>query len=98
MPFSLPLASPFRCGCEEQLSTRVYTVTLAVDVGAFNHAEVNLIEPLIGAAVTRHVPGRLIYDRAADSDPLRRRLCSQNTASRSSLEETGSAILSGAIS
>jgi len=47
---------------------------LAVDVDAANHAEVNLIEPLIDSAVTTHVPPRLVYDRAADSDPLRTRL------------------------
>lgn len=49
-------------------------IPLAVNVDAANHAEVNLIEPLIDSAVTPHVPPRLIYDRAADSDPLRTRL------------------------
>lgn len=49
-------------------------VPLAVEVEAANHAEVNLVEPLIDAAVTDHVPPRLVYDRAADSDPLRERL------------------------
>ena len=47
---------------------------LSVDVDSANSAEVNLIEPLIDQAVTPYVPGRLIYDRAADSDPLRERL------------------------
>lgn len=47
---------------------------LAVEIDAANHAEVNLIEPLIDSAFTPHVPGRLVYDRAADSDPLRNRL------------------------
>lgn len=49
-------------------------IPLASEVEAANHAEVNLIEPLIDAAVTRSVPPRLVYDRAADSDPLRERL------------------------
>ncbi|MEZ6073685.1 MAG: hypothetical protein R3C10_26245 [Pirellulales bacterium] len=47
-------------------------IPLAVDVDAANHAEVNLIEPLIDAAVTSHVPPRLIDDRAADSAPPER--------------------------
>jgi len=47
---------------------------LAVDVESASPAEVTLIEPLIDQAVTPHVPSRLIYDRAADSDPLRERL------------------------
>jgi transposase len=47
---------------------------LAIDVSAASPAEVTLIEPLLDQAVTPHVPRRLIYDRAADSDPLRDRL------------------------
>ena len=47
---------------------------LAVDINAASPAEVTLIEPLLDQAVTPHVPNRLIYDRAADSDPLRERL------------------------
>lgn len=33
-----------------------------------------LIEPLLERAVVNRLPNRLIYDRAADSDPLRERL------------------------
>ena len=44
---------------------------LAVDVDTASRGEVTLIEPLLEQAVTEHVPKRLIYDRAADSDPLR---------------------------
>ena len=51
---------------------------LAVDIEAANHAEVNLVERLIDSAITPHVPRRLIYDRAADSDPLRERLARRN--------------------
>ena len=47
---------------------------LAVDINAASPAEVTLIEPLLDQAVTPQVPQRLIYDRAADSDPLRERL------------------------
>jgi len=47
---------------------------LAVDIEAANHAEVNLIEPLMDSAATTNVPDKLIYDKAADCDPLRQRL------------------------
>ena len=47
---------------------------LAVDVEAANRAEVDLVEPLIDSAATGEVPPRLVYDSAADSDPLRARL------------------------
>jgi transposase len=50
---------------------------LAVDINAANPAEVSLIEPLLDQAATGQVPDRLIYDRAADSDPLRERLASR---------------------
>jgi transposase len=36
--------------------------------------EVTLIEPLLAKRVLRRLPKRLLYDRAADSDPLRQRL------------------------
>jgi transposase len=47
---------------------------LSVDIESASQAEVNLVEPLLDRAVTRYVPNRLVYDRAADSDPLRERL------------------------
>jgi transposase len=50
---------------------------LAVDVDSASPAEVTLIEPLLEQAVTPYVPTRLIYDRAADSDALRKRLASR---------------------
>jgi transposase len=50
---------------------------LAVDIDSASPAEVSLIEPLLDEAVTPYVPGRLVYDRAADSDPLRQRLASR---------------------
>jgi hypothetical protein len=51
---------------------------LAVDVDSASLAKVNLIEPLLNQAVTPYVPDRLIYDRAADSDPLRERLAARD--------------------
>jgi transposase len=51
---------------------------LAVDVDSASPAEVTLIEPLIDQAVVAEVPRRLIYDRAADSDPLRERLAARD--------------------
>jgi len=47
---------------------------LSIDVDSASPAEVKLIEPLIDQAIMPYVPERLIYDRAADSDPLRERL------------------------
>jgi transposase len=51
---------------------------LAINVDCASPAEVNLIEPLLDQAVTKYVPSRLIYDRAADSDPLRERLSARH--------------------
>lgn len=49
-------------------------VPIGATVAGANHAEVNLIEPLIAARTTRRRVRRLLYDKAADSDPLRARL------------------------
>lgn len=51
---------------------------LAIDIEAANHAEVKLVEPLLDSAMTACVPTRLIYDKAADSDPLRERLAERD--------------------
>ena len=51
---------------------------LAIDIEAANVAEVNLIERLLDSAVTPYVPNKLIYDKAADCDPLRERLTERN--------------------
>lgn len=50
---------------------------LSVEIAGANHAEVNLIEPLIDGRTLEQKPKRLMYDRAADSDPLRERLNAQ---------------------
>ncbi|MBL9089601.1 MAG: transposase [Planctomycetaceae bacterium] len=47
---------------------------LSIDVDSARPGEVTLIEPLLERAVVNRLPNRLIYDRAADSDPLRERL------------------------
>jgi len=47
---------------------------LGVDIASASPAEVQLIEPLLKQRILRRRPKRLIYDRAADSDPLRTRL------------------------
>lgn len=49
-------------------------VPLAIDVASASPAEVTLIEPLLEIRVLQRKPRRLIYDPAADSDPLRERL------------------------
>lgn len=50
---------------------------LGVEIASASEAECNLIEPLIDARVCDKVPERLLYDKAADSDPLRERLRQQ---------------------
>lgn len=48
---------------------------LSVSVAAASKAEVHLIEPLLNKAVVRPPrPSHLLYDKAADCEPLRRRL------------------------
>ena len=44
---------------------------IAIDVETASRSEVKLIERLIDKAATEFVPNKLIYDKAADSDPLR---------------------------
>lgn len=50
---------------------------LSIDIAGANQAEVNLIEPLVEKRTLEQKPKRLLYDRAADSDPLRTRLAAQ---------------------
>lgn len=46
---------------------------LAVDIESASPTEVTFIEDLLDETPAPHVPRRLLYDRAADSDPLRER-------------------------
>jgi hypothetical protein len=55
---------------------------LSVDIASANQAEVNLIEPLIEERALEQKPARLMYDRAADSAPLRERLGSAANRTR----------------
>ncbi|WP_339910568.1 IS5 family transposase, partial [Symmachiella dynata] len=50
---------------------------LGVDTESANTAEVNLIERLVDRRISHRQPQRLIYDKAADSDPLRERLAAR---------------------
>ena len=50
---------------------------LGVDIASASPAEVKLIEPLLNKRTVRKRPQRLIYDKAADSDPLRKRLANR---------------------
>lgn len=52
---------------------------LGAIISSASPAEVTLIEPLLDARQLRRRPRRLIYDRAADSDPLRERLAYRGT-------------------
>jgi transposase len=52
---------------------------LAADIASASPAEVTLIERLLTKRVLRRRPKRLLYDRAADSDPLRSRLRRRGT-------------------
>lgn len=47
---------------------------IGIDTASASPNEVTLIEPLLENRVLRRKPRRLIYDMAADSDPLRMRL------------------------
>ena len=51
---------------------------IAIDVDSANRSEVNLVESLIDNANTEYVPDKLIYDKAADSDKLRRLLAERD--------------------
>jgi transposase len=50
---------------------------LGVDTASASPHEVTLIEPLLQKRLLRRKPRRLIYDAAADSDPLRTRLANR---------------------
>lgn len=54
-------------------------VPLAIDTASASPHEVTLIEGLLEKRVIRRTPRRLIYDMAADSDPLRKRLKRRGT-------------------
>lgn len=51
---------------------------VAATIASASPNEVTLIEPLLDSRVIRRKPKRLLYDKAADSDPLRSRLAKRN--------------------
>jgi len=56
------------------VATDASGLPLATDTASASPHEVTLIEGLLEKRVLRRLPERLIYDRAADSDSLRKRL------------------------
>lgn len=50
---------------------------IAAEIASARPHEVNLIEPLLERRIVGRRPRHLIYDQAADSDPLRRRLATR---------------------
>jgi transposase len=65
-----------KCGKGSKIMTLIdgSGTPLAVDLHSASPAEVTLIEPLLRKQLLRRHPRRLVYDKAADSDPLRERL------------------------
>jgi transposase len=65
-----------KCGKGTKLMTMVDLdgTPLALGVYSASPSEVRLIEPMLTHRVLARLPQRLVYDRAADSDPLRERL------------------------
>ena len=61
-------------GTKTMVLTDASGLPLSATVASASPHEVTLIEPLLESRVLRRRPGRLIYDAAADSDPLRQRL------------------------
>lgn len=65
-------------GTKVMLLTDGEGTPLAATLADAGKAEVTRMEPLIRLRVTRRKPKRIVYDRAADSDALRRRLRTQS--------------------
>lgn len=65
-----------KCGKGTKVMTMVDRegIPLSLAVYSASPAEVRLIEPLLTHRVLARLPKRLVYDLAADSDPLRQRL------------------------
>ena len=61
-------------GTKIMLLTDGHGLPLGIDTASASPHEVTLIEPLLETRVLPRKPRRLIYDAAADSDPLRKRL------------------------
>ncbi|HEX5103422.1 MAG TPA: IS5 family transposase [Pirellulaceae bacterium] len=61
-------------GTKIMVFTDAEGLPLGADTASASPHEVTLIEPLLETRVLRRKPQRLVYDEAADSDPLRERL------------------------
>jgi transposase len=61
-------------GTKIMVLTDAEGLPLGADTASASPHEVTLIEPLLEQRVLPRKPRRLIYDEAADSDPLRKRL------------------------
>jgi transposase len=61
-------------GTKIMVLTDANGLPLGVDTSSASPHEVKLIAPLLEKRLLPHRPRRLIYDEAADSDPLRARL------------------------
>jgi transposase len=61
-------------GTKIMVHSEGHGLPVAATIASASPNEVTLIEPLLDARVIRRKPQRLLYDRAADSDPLRARL------------------------
>lgn len=65
-------------GTKIMVHSEGHGLPLAATIASASPNEVTLIEPLLAARVIRRKPRRLLYDKAADSDPLRERLARRN--------------------
>ena len=61
-------------GTKVMVLTDGHGLPIGIDTASASPHEVTLIEPLLENRILRRKPRRLIYDMAADSDPLRERL------------------------
>jgi len=65
-------------GTKIMVHSEGHGIPVAAMITSASPNEVTLIEPLLDAHVIRRKPKRLLYDKAADSDPLRTRLAKRN--------------------
>jgi transposase len=65
-------------GTKIMVHSEGHGLPVAVTIASATPNEVTLIEPLLDTCVIRRKPKRLLYDKAADSDPLRARLARRN--------------------
>jgi transposase len=64
-------------GTKIMVHSEGHGLPVAATIASASPNEVTLIEQLLDSRVIRRKPKRLLYDKAADSDPLRKRLASR---------------------